>query len=108
MEDMPTANNSKMLFVLLLFFAFLLSVSVLAQSKPNNNSPAGEPEESLLASTMDPHKLSGILVFILAASTALSGVLMKKRKAKPKTHHFLAYTTLLVALAHGIYNLLAG
>jgi cytochrome b561 len=96
------------MFALLLFFAFLLSVSAFAQSKSDNNSPAKEQDQSLLASTLDPHKLSGILVFILAVSTALSGVLMKKRKAKPKTHHFLAYTTLIVALAHGIYNLLAG
>jgi uncharacterized BrkB/YihY/UPF0761 family membrane protein len=101
-------NDSKMLFVLLLFFAFLLSVSAFAQSKFDNSSSTGQPNQSFLSSTFDPHKLSGILVFILAAFTALSGVLMKKRKAKPRTHHFLAYTTLIVALAHGIYNLLAG
>jgi hypothetical protein len=108
MEDMPMSNNSKILFVLLLFFAFLLSASAFAQSKSDNSSSTGQPDQSLLSSTLDPHKLSGILVFILAASTALSGVLMKKRKAKPRTHHLLAYTTLIVALAHGIYNLLAG
>jgi hypothetical protein len=50
--------------------------------------------------------LSGLVTFILLVSTVTAGRLMKKGKIKAATHHKLAYITVVVALAHGIYNFL--
>jgi hypothetical protein len=50
--------------------------------------------------------VSGLLTLTLLISTAVAGRLMKKRKIKAATHHKLAYITVVVALAHGIYNFL--
>jgi hypothetical protein len=51
--------------------------------------------------------LSGLVTLVLLISTVTAGRLMKKGKVTVKTHHTLAYVTLLVALAHGIYNFFA-
>jgi phosphoglycerol transferase MdoB-like AlkP superfamily enzyme len=50
--------------------------------------------------------LSGLLVFLLLLSTVIVALLMKKGKVSVKTHHTLAFTTLVLALFHGVFNFL--
>lgn len=86
-----------MLFILL----SLLSAQLLwADSKE-----AHEHEET--GEMIEISVLSGLVTLILLISTVTAGRLMKKGKVAVKTHHTLAYITLLVALSHGIYNFFA-
>ena len=82
------------LFILL----FLLPVQLLWA----NSGGTHEHEES--GEIIEISVLSGLVTFILLVSTVTAGRLMKKGKVTVTTHHTLAYVTLLVALAHGIYN----
>ena len=90
-------TKTGVLFILL----FLLSAQLLWANvrEINENEGAGEPVEIAV--------LSGLLTLILLISTVTAGRLMKKGKVAVKTHHRLAYITLLVALSHGIYNFFA-
>lgn len=49
--------------------------------------------------------ISGILAFISVISVIISGMLMMKGRAKPKTHHRLAGIALIFVLVHAIYML---
>ena len=90
-------RRTGVLFILL----FLLSAQLLWANtrEGNENEEAGELIEISV--------LSGLVTLILLISTVTAGRLMKKGKVAVKTHHTLAYATLLVALAHGIYNFFA-
>lgn len=82
--------------ILLLVFGFLWAPLAFA----NSNSEKCESEGLELS------VLSGLLVFLLLLSTVIAALLMKKGKVSVKTHHTLAFTTLVLALFHGIYNFL--
>ena len=69
-----------------------------------NSGGTYEHEES--GEIIEISVLSGLVTFILLVSTVTAGRLMKKGKIKVATHHKLAYITVVVALAHGIYNFL--
>ena len=80
----------------------LLSVPcVLANSESANH---GHEEE---AEGIELGVISGLVTFICVISTITVGWLMKKGKVKVRTHHALAYLALILALFHGIYNLLS-
>lgn len=83
----------------LLFILFLLLSTQLLRA---NSGKADEHEEA--GELMEISVLSGLVTLILLISTVTAGRLMKKGKVAAKTHHTLAYITLLVALSHGIYN----
>lgn len=51
--------------------------------------------------------ISGLVLFTSLICTVIVAFLMKKGKASMKTHHTLAFITVILALFHGIYNLLA-
>jgi uncharacterized membrane protein len=51
--------------------------------------------------------ISGLVLFTSLVCTVIVAFLMKKGKASMKTHHTLAFITVILALFHGIYNLLA-
>jgi hypothetical protein len=91
------ARTAVFLFVLLL----LSTPFLLAHSESERPDYGEEPEGVELG------VISGLITFILVASTVVVGRLMKKGKAPVKTHHTLAYITVVSALFHGIYNLLA-
>jgi Na+/H+ antiporter NhaC len=82
-----------LLFVLLILFAPV----ALANSY-------GEEEES---EGLELSLISGLILFISLLCTVIVAFLMKKGKASIKTHHTLAFITVILALFHGIYNLLA-
>jgi fucose 4-O-acetylase-like acetyltransferase len=86
---------------ILLILFFLLSTPLLW----GNSREANQHEES--GEMIEISVLSGLVTLILLISTVTAGRLMKKGKVAVKTHHTLAYATLLVALAHGIYNFFA-
>jgi hypothetical protein len=86
---------------ILFILFFLLSTQLLWANarEGNENEEAGELIEISV--------VSGLVTLVLLISTVTAGRLMKKGKVAVKTHHTLAYVTLLVALAHGIYNFFA-
>jgi nitrate reductase gamma subunit len=86
---------------ILLILLFLLSTPLLW----GNSREAHEHEES--GEMIEISVLSGLVTLILLISTVTAGRLMKKGRMAVKTHHTLAYITLLVALSHGIYNFFA-
>jgi len=94
---MRCVRKTGVLFILL----FLLSAQLLWANarEGNEDDEAGELIEISV--------LSGLVTLILLISTLTAGRLMKKGKVAVTTHHTLAYITLLVALAHGIYNFFA-
>ncbi len=94
---MRCVRKTGVLFILF----FLLSAQLLWA----NSKEAHEHEES--GELIEISVLSGVVTLILLISTVTAGRLMKKGKVAVKTHHKLAYITLLVALAHGIYNFFA-
>lgn len=86
--------------VLFILFFLLSTQLVWANAREGNeNEEAGELIEISV--------LSGLVTLVLLVSTVTAGRLMKKGKVAVRTHHTLAYITLLVALAHGIYNFIA-
>jgi hypothetical protein len=87
---------------MVLIFLVLLSVPfVFAHSESANE---GYQEE---AEGLELGVISGLVTFLCVASTVTTGWLMKKGKVRMKTHHVFAYTTLVLALFHGIFNLLS-
>jgi hypothetical protein len=86
---------------ILFILFFLLSTTLLWA----NAREAHEHEAS--GEGIEISVLSGLVTLILLISTVTAGRLMKKGKVAVKTHHALAYITLLVALSHGIYNFFA-
>ena len=84
---------------------FILFLLLSIQLVWANSGEAQEHEES--GEMIEISVLSGLVTLILLVSTVTAGRLMKKGKVAVKTHHTLAYATLLVALAHGIYNFFA-
>jgi hypothetical protein len=83
----------------ILFILFFLLSTLLLWA---NSGGTQEHEES--GEPIEISVLSGLVTLILLLSTVTAGRLMKKGKVAVKTHHRLAYITLLVALAHGVYN----
>ncbi len=49
--------------------------------------------------------ISGLILGALLLGTAAAGHLFLKRKVSRQVHHLAAYSTLLWALVHGIYNI---
>jgi Na+/H+ antiporter NhaC len=91
-------NTLAVKMVLLLLAIVILSVPVaLADSY-------GEEEES---EGLELSLISGLVLFISLLCTVIVAFLMKKGKASMKTHHTLAFITVVLALFHGIYNLLS-
>ncbi len=82
--------------ILLLVFSFLWATLAFANSESVEHESEG----------LELSVLSGLLVFLLLLSTVVVALLMKKGKVSVKTHHTLAFTTLVLALFHGIYNFL--
>lgn len=85
-----------------LFVLLLLSTSFLLAHSESERPEYGEEPEGVELGV-----ISGLITFILVASTVVVGRFMKKGKASVKTHHTLAYITVVLALFHGIYNFLA-
>jgi len=100
--------------ILLIAFALLLTPYIFANSEHHdrdsisfqNTALPEEQEHSHSSEIINISLISGALVLTLLISTVVAGRLMKKGKITAKTHHRLAYTTLVSATAHGIYNLL--
>jgi len=86
----------------ILFILFFLLSTLLLWA---NSGGTHEHEES--GEPIEISVLSGLITLILLVSTVTAGRLMKQGKVAVKTHHALAYATMLVALGHGIYNFLA-
>jgi len=86
--------------ILVLALVFLLTPVVLAGLRPDDYG--GEREAELPELSL----ITGLLVFASLVSTITSAFLMKAGKAKIKTHHTLAFLTLILALIHLGYNLL--
>jgi Na+/H+ antiporter NhaC len=84
--------------VLLLFVLLILSSPVVLANS------YGEEEES---EGLELSLISGLILFISLICTVIVAFLMKKGKTSIKTHHTLAFITVILALFHGIYNLLA-
>ena len=80
---------------------FLLSTQLLWANSGEAHEHEGRGEG------IEISVLSGLVTLVLLISTVTAGRLMKKGKVEVKTHHALAYVTLLVALAHGVYNFFA-
>ncbi|NIN00294.1 MAG: hypothetical protein GTO24_20115 [candidate division Zixibacteria bacterium] len=95
-----------MLFVtktgLLLLTLLLLFTPLLIAHSESERPDHGEESQGVEFGV-----ISGLTTFVLAVSTVVVGRLMKKGKASIKTHHALAYITVVLALFHGIYNFLA-
>jgi hypothetical protein len=86
----------------ILFILFSLLTTQLVWANAREGSENEEAEELIEISV-----LSGLVTLMLLISTVTAGRLMKKGKVTVTTHHTLAYVTVLVALAHGIYNFFA-
>jgi hypothetical protein len=86
--------------ILVLALVFLLTPVALAGWRPDDNR--GELEEEVPELSL----ITGLLVFASLASTITVAFFMKAGKAKIKTHHTLAFLTLILALIHLGYNLL--
>ena len=92
-------NSTGKLMVIMIGFVLLSTALALAYAdRPNH---VYEEEEGFELGV-----LSGLITLICVLSTLVVGRLMRKGKAKVTTHHTLAYITVLVALFHGIYNLI--
>lgn len=86
----------------------LLSTPILfANSQSHSHDPGEVQEEGESSESIEISVVSGLLTLILLISTVTAGRLMKKGKVAVKTHHRLAYATLVIAIAHGIYNFLS-
>jgi hypothetical protein len=71
------------------------------------DTPSLEEQEHVHASeTINISLISGLIVLTFVISTVIAGRLMRKGKLSAKTHHRLAYATLTLAIAHGVYNFL--
>ena len=86
--------------IVLIALLFLASPAAFANGEGVKHAHEAEEEGLELG------VLSGLITFICVISTVVVGRMMKKGKVKVTTHHTLAYITVLVALFHGIYNLI--
>jgi len=91
--------------ILLIALLFLSTPFIFAHNKSQDNLDV-EEQHVKSSKIVDISLISGIATLILVISTVIAGQLARKGKIKVKTHHKLAYTTLFLAVAHGIYNLL--
>jgi hypothetical protein len=99
---------------LLVVFAVVSTPLVFANSDNHEHDSVSyrsttslEEQEHVHASeTMNISLISGVIVLAFVISTVMAGRFMRKGKVKVKTHHRLAYTTLTLAIVHGVYNLL--
>lgn len=94
-------NYSVVRMGIVLTFLVILSVPFVFAHSESANDVHQEEAEGLELGV-----ISGLITFLCVASTVTVGWLMKKGKVKMKTHHALAYLTLILAIFHGIYNLL--
>jgi len=91
----------------LILFVFLSTPLGFTNSEPHSDDPVEGQQRLYSSNSIDISLISGVIVLSLLICSVVAGRLMKKGKVAVKTHHKLAYITLLVALAHGIYNFFA-
>ncbi|UCB52561.1 MAG: hypothetical protein JSV10_00235 [Candidatus Zixiibacteriota bacterium] len=84
---------------IILIALMLLSAPLATANGEPMNDTHEEEEEGLELGV-----ISGLITLVCVAGTVVVGRLMKKGKVKVGTHHTLAYTSLALALFHGIYN----
>ena len=92
--------------VILTIFLFLSASFVFAHSESHQPDTVTKQLYPSSSNFVDFSLLSGFLTLIFVISTVLAGRFMKKGRIKVKTHHVLAYITLVLTLTHGIYNLI--
>lgn len=96
----------KKVSMILAVFMFLSVSFVFAHSESHTPDSTVGQEYQPSSNIVDFSLISGLLTLILVISTVLAGRFMKKGRVKIKTHHLLAYITLVSAITHGIYNLI--
>lgn len=90
--------------ILLIALLLLSAPFIFAHTKSQDDLDV-EEQHVQSSNIVDISLISGIVTLILVILAVGAGRFMRKRKMKAKTHHMLAYITLVLALTHGIYNL---
>jgi len=100
-------NHLKKMGIILITFLLLRAPLVFAHSRSHEqDSIKVEQQITPSPDILNIPLISGLITLILIITTVIAGRLMKKGKIRVKTHHILAYATLILGLTHGIYNLL--